>query len=158
MMSRIELETFIAAPRERCFDLSLSVDLHLDSTVHTKERVVSGPTGGLLGPDETITWEARHFGRTRRLTVQITGFDRPRWFCDEMVSGPLRRMRHDHRFEPGEGGTWMRDEFEFATLAPPFDRLVLARHFRRLLGLRNELIRKTAESDGWQRHLGPTDT
>jgi hypothetical protein len=36
----IELETFISAPPERCFDLALSVELHLDSTVATRERAI----------------------------------------------------------------------------------------------------------------------
>jgi hypothetical protein len=43
-VARIELETAIAAPVERCFDLSLSVDLHLRSAANTGERVVAGPT------------------------------------------------------------------------------------------------------------------
>jgi hypothetical protein len=44
----IELETFIAAPPERCFDLSLSVELHLDSTAATRERAIAGRTSGVL--------------------------------------------------------------------------------------------------------------
>ena len=36
-MSRIELRTLIAAPAERCFDLSLSVELHLDSAASSGE-------------------------------------------------------------------------------------------------------------------------
>ena len=152
-MSRIELETFIAAPPERCFDLSLSVEIHLDSTAHTGERVVAGPTSGLLGPGDTVTWEARHLGRRRRLTVRITAHDRPRTFRDEMVRGPFRRMRHDHRFEPEAGGTRMLDAFEFSSGFPPLDALVLAPHLRRLLLQRNAMIREAAEGDEWRRYL-----
>jgi len=47
----------------------------------------------------------------------------------------------------------MRDELEFATAFAPFDRLVLERHFRRLLERRNETIRRAAESDGWRAYL-----
>jgi ligand-binding SRPBCC domain-containing protein len=149
------LETLVDAPPERCFDLSLSVDLHLDSTADTGERVVLGRRSGLLGSGETVTWEAGHFGRRRRMTVQIVGCDRPRWFRDEIVAGPLRRLRHDHRFEQAGDGTLMRDEFEFATAFPPFDRLVLERHFRQLLERRNETIRRAAESDDWRRYVTP---
>jgi hypothetical protein len=39
-MSTIRLETTIDASPERCFDLSLSVDLHHHSVAHTHERVV----------------------------------------------------------------------------------------------------------------------
>jgi len=85
--------------------------------------------------------------------MQITGLDRPDWFRDEMVAGPLRRMSHDHRFEPSSESTLMHDEFEFATAFPLFDRLVLERHFRRLLLQRNEAIRRAAESEDWRRYL-----
>lgn len=115
--------------------------------------MVAGPTSGLLSLGDTVTWEARHFGRRRRMTVRITGWDRPRWFRDEMVDGPLRRLRHDHRFEDASGGTLMRDEFEFATVFPAFDRLVLEPHFRRLLELRNETIRRAAEGEGWRSYV-----
>jgi ligand-binding SRPBCC domain-containing protein len=152
----IELETVIVAPPERCFDLSLNVELHLDSTAETGERVVGGATSGVLGAGDTVTWEARHLGRRRRLTVRISRHDRPRSFRDEQVAGPFRRMRHDHAFEPaGEGRTRMRDRFEFATWAGPVDRLVLVPHLRRLLVGRNELIRRAAEGDAWRRYLEP---
>ena len=144
-MALIELETRIAAPPERCFDLSLSVDIHLESTARTGERVVTGPTSGLLGPGDEITWEARHLGRRRRLSVRISGHDRPRWFRDEQVRGPFRLMRHDHWFDAeAAGGTLMRDRFEFAWFGP-VDALVIRPHLRRFLVERNELIRRTAE-------------
>lgn len=41
-MQLIELETNIAAPIERCFFLSLSIDLHMDSTAPTRERAIAG--------------------------------------------------------------------------------------------------------------------
>jgi ligand-binding SRPBCC domain-containing protein len=143
----IELETRIAASPERCFDLSLSVDLHLASTARTGERVVSGPTTGILALGDEVTWEARHFGRRRRLTVRITELDRPHSFCDEAIGGALRRMRHDHRFEPDGDGTRMHDRFAFSCGVALIDRLVLARHLRRLLRERNAYLRAAAEQD-----------
>jgi ligand-binding SRPBCC domain-containing protein len=140
------LETPIDAPPERCFDLSLSVEVHLASTSSTGERVVDGPTSGLLALGDTVTWEARHFGRARRLTVRISGYDRPRWFRDEMVHGPFRRMEHDHRFDATNGGTLMRDRFDVAVF-PVFDRLILAPYLRRFLLRRNALIRQLAETE-----------
>jgi ligand-binding SRPBCC domain-containing protein len=140
----IELETFIAAPPERCFDLALSVELHLDSTVATRERAIAGKTSGVLALDDWVTWKAWHFGLPLRLSVQITEHDRPRSFRDEMIRGPLRRLRHDHRFEAVDGGTLMIDRFEFAVL-PLLDALVLAPHFRRFLTGRNDLVKRAAE-------------
>jgi len=152
-VSLIKLLTPIAAPPERCFDLSLSVGIHLASTAKTGERVVAGPTAGVLGPGDTVTWEARHFGLRRRLTVKITCYERPRMFRDEMLSGPFRRMRHDHWFEPHKDGTRMHDEFEFASALAPLDELVLKPHLHRLLLTRNEAIRRVAEGTDWRRYL-----
>ena len=144
-MSRIELETRIDAPRERCFDLSRSVELHLEAAAVTGERALDGVTSGLLGAGDTVTWEARHLGRSRRLTVRITAYDRPRFFRDEQVRGPFRHFVHDHLFEPTNGGTRMRDVLEFASKFPLLDRLLIAPHLQRFLRRRNELIRRTAE-------------
>jgi ligand-binding SRPBCC domain-containing protein len=154
-VSRIELTTLIAAPRERCFDLSLSVDVHLESTVHTGERVVAGPTSGVLALGGEITWEARHLGRRRRLSMAISAYERPRMFRDELVRGPLRKLAHDHFFEAVGQDTEMRDVFEFESSVQLVDSLVLARHFRRLLVRRNETIKRLAESNGWRRFLPP---
>ena len=155
-MSRIELRTLIAAPRERCFDLSLSVDVHLETTVQTGERVVAGPTSGVLALGGEITWEARHLGRRRRLSMTVSAYERPRMFRDELVRGPLRKLVHDHFFEAVGEGTEMLDVFEFESSVWLVDSLVLARHFRRLLLRRNEAIKRLAESDDWRRVL-PTD-
>ncbi len=145
-MSRIELTTLIAASPERCFDLSLSVDVHLESTAHTDERVVAGPMSGVLALGDEITWEARHLGRRRQLAMRVSAYDRPRMFRDELVRGPLRKLVHDHFFERLDQGTEMRDVFEFESALRVVDALVLAPHFRRLLVRRNETIKSLAES------------
>jgi hypothetical protein len=155
LVSRIELTTLIAAPGERCFDLSLSVDVHLESTVHTGERVVAGPTSGALALGGEITWEARHLGRRRRLSMTVSAYERPRMIRDELVRGPLRKLVHDHFFEAVGQDTDMRDIFEFESALRLVDSLVLARHFRQLLLRRNETIKRLAESDGWRLVLPP---
>ncbi len=76
-MGLIQLETFIEAPPERCFDLSLSVQLHLESTAETGERVVSGRQTGLFEAGDGVTWEARHLGFRKHLSVEVTSVDRP---------------------------------------------------------------------------------
>jgi ligand-binding SRPBCC domain-containing protein len=145
-VSLIVLETAIAAPPEDCFDLSLSVELHLESTARTCERAVEGVTSGSLAVGDRVTWEARHLGARRRMTVEITRYDRPRSFRDEQLDGPFRRFVHEHRFEPVGDGTRMRDELEFASLLGPLDRVVLVPHLRRLLLERNALIKQRAEA------------
>jgi len=80
--------TGIAAPPVRCFDLSRSIDLHLESMIASQERAVGGVTSGLIGAGEEVSWEARHFGIRWRMTSRISAFDPPHRFVDEMVRVP----------------------------------------------------------------------
>lgn len=84
-MPTIRLETRIAAPIDTCFDLARNIDVHTRSAVRTSERAVAGITTGLIGLNDTVTWEAVHFGIRQRLTVWITEFARPHMFTDEMM-------------------------------------------------------------------------
>ncbi len=157
-MPILELVTHVAAPVERCFDLCRSIDLHRDSFGATGERAVAGVTSGLIGPSESVTWEATHFLVRQRLTSRITAFDRPRHFRDSMVSGAFRRFDHDHVFEPdGHGGTVMRDVFDFDAPLGVLGRIAeatfLTRYMRRLLEERNAAVQRIAESEEWRAYL-----
>jgi ligand-binding SRPBCC domain-containing protein len=150
-MPTIHLETFIRAPRELCFDLARSVDVHMASTGHTGERAVAGVTTGMMNLCDEVTWEARHFGVRQRLTSRITAMERPRLFVDEMQRGAFKRWHHTHTFEPREGGTLMIDRAEYASplglLGRLADRLFLERYMTRLLQVRNAHIKKVAETE-----------
>ena len=157
-MPIIELITRIAAPPERCFDLSRSIDLHQASLARSGERAVAGVTSGLIGMGESVTWEARHLGVRQRLTSRITAFDRPHHFRDSMVAGAFARFDHDHWFTPDDaGGTVVRDVFDFAAPLGVLGRIAeaafLTRYMRRLLADRNAVVRRVAESDEWRRYL-----
>ena len=140
----IELETFIAASPECCFDLSLDVEVHLASADATHERVVAGRVSGTMQLGERVTWEAHHLGRRRLLETEITAYDRPRHFRDEQVRGPFRHFTHDHFFDNVEPGTAMRDVLQF-TAYPVVDALLLAPYLRRFLVRRNATIKRLAE-------------
>ena len=119
-MPTIRLETEIAAGPERCFDLARDIDAHVRSTSNTRERAVGSRTSGLLGLGDEVTWEARHFGVTQRLTARITRFERPRLFEDVQVRGPFAELSHVHEFEPIPSKTLMKDTFTFRSpLGPP---------------------------------------
>jgi ligand-binding SRPBCC domain-containing protein len=152
-VSRIELQTVIAAPIERCYDLSLSVEVHLRSAASTGERVVAGVSSGVLKLGDHITWEARHLGLKHRLSMTISAADRPRMFRDELVRGPFRRLVHDHFFEQTDGGTLMRDVLELSSGLRPLDELVLKPHLRRFLLRRNAVIKELAEGDDWRDYV-----
>ena len=148
-MPKIHLEILIKAPADLCFDLSRSVDVHIESTKASHERAVAGVTSGVMALDDTVTWEAVHFGIRQRFTSKITAFDRPRMFIDEMQRGAFKRWRHTHLFEPGQGGTLMIDKVDFASPLGMFGKMVdavfLHRYMTRLLSTRNEYIKKLAE-------------
>jgi ligand-binding SRPBCC domain-containing protein len=149
----IRLETVIAAPIERCFDLARDLDFHQRSLEHTSERAVAGRTSGLIELGESVTWEARHFGVRQQLTTKITAMDRPRYFRDEMTAGAFAAFAHDHWFEQRDTGgacvTVMTEELVFRSplglLGRLVDVLVMGRYLRRLLEGRNRALKREAK-------------
>ena len=159
-MPILTIETMLDAPRERAFDLARSIDLHVATQSAHHEQAVAGVTTGLIGPEQEVTWRARHFGLSLTLTSRIVQFDRPRHFRDSMVRGPFKRFDHDHFFEKRGAGTLMRDVFDFnspfSILGKLIDGLILRRRMERLLCERNQILKRVSESDEWERYLGET--
>ena len=154
-MPTIILSTPVTASPERCFDLSIDVDVHVASG--RGERVVRGVDSGMMRLGDEVTWQARHFGIPWRMTSVITTLDRPRYFVDEMKSGPFARWRHEHLFAAEGVGTMMLDKVEYALPLGWFgrllDRLLLARYLEKLLMRRNKHITTVAEEEA--RRGGP---
>lgn len=153
-MPRIELQTEIKADKKLVFDLSRSIDLHKISVQHTNEEAIAGRTSGLIGLNESVTWKAKHFGITQRLTSKITEFKSPEYFTDEMVKGAFHSFKHQHKFSEMSNGTLMSDSFEFKSpfgmLGTLADRLFLKNYLTELLETRNRMIKDFAESDKWK--------
>jgi ligand-binding SRPBCC domain-containing protein len=161
-VQRIQLETRIAAPAERCFFLSLSIDLHVDSTASTGERAIAGVTTGLIGEGESVTWRGRHFGFMLSHTSTITRYEPPGFFQDVMTAGMFKSFEHDHRFQQQNGETVMNDELRFTAPLGIFglaaERLVLRNYLLRFLRERNELVKQVAESERWREYLSKPHT
>jgi len=145
-MPAFRIETDIAAPVERCFDLSRSIDLHLESMMASKERAVGGVTTGLISEGQEVSWQARHFGIQWRMTSRISEFSPPTRFVDEMVRGPFAAFRHEHLFEARAGGTRMTDVVTFRMALGPVANLPVGLYLRRLMTIRNAVIRTKAEA------------
>jgi ligand-binding SRPBCC domain-containing protein len=141
MTVQFMLHTELPVPPQRAFDLSRSIDAHLESMARSRERAVDGVTTGLIGFGETVTWRAVHFGFPFTLTTAITAMDAPDSFIDEQVKGPFRRFHHEHRFMASPGGTTMIDtvtfDAPFGLIGRVAEKAVLARYLRRLIELRN---------------------
>lgn len=149
-MPVITLETYINADKQTVFDLARSIDLHQISTKHTNEKAIAGRLSGLIELNETVTWQARHFGITQKLTSKITQFESPDFFVDEMLSGVFKSIKHEHRFLEQESGTLMIHIFDYVSplgiLGRIADRMFLCSYLKELLINRNSVIKEYAEN------------
>jgi ligand-binding SRPBCC domain-containing protein len=153
---RIELSSSIAAPIERCFNLSRSIDLNLAST-EGRQEAVAGVTSGLIGLGQEVTWSRRHFGFVIRHTSRITAYELPRYFQDSMARGLFQSYCHDHYFEECDGATLMKDVVRFAVpygvLGRVVERPMLAQYMRKLIERRSSYLKSTAESEQYRKYL-----
>ncbi len=153
-MPTIELKTKINAPIERCFLLSLSVDLHQLSTAETNERAISGVTTGLMKLNDVVTWRAKHFGIYQNMTSKISAYDAPRYFVSEMVKGAFKKLHHQHIFEWTGNETIMTDIFvfkaPFGIFGELFSKVILTNYMKGFLIKRNNTIKEVAESSKWK--------
>ena len=148
-MTVVRRETLVDAPPHVVFDYARDIDLHVESMGSYDERAVAGVTSGLIGAGEEVTWRARHFGVPLTLTVEVVELEPPRFFRDVMTRGPLRRLVHDHHFEPADAATRMVDVFEYelplGALGRLADRMFVRRRFEQLLAQRAATVKAAAE-------------
>ncbi|MBK8785394.1 MAG: SRPBCC family protein [Chitinophagaceae bacterium] len=153
-MPKIHLTSFIAAPIERVFDLSRSINLHQISTIATNEKAIDGVMNGLINKDETVTWQAKHLFKIRQFTAKITEMKSPDFFIDEMVKGDFKSFHHEHHFKAAENGTIMIDLLDFETPYGTFGKIVntlfLKSYLENFLIKRNEVIKDYAETQKWK--------
>lgn len=154
-MPIINIETIIKCNDiNRCFDLARSIDLHKETMQHTNEKAISGRTNGLIELNETVTWEAKHFGVVQQLTSRITQFEAPIHFRDEQEKGIFKYLIHDHFFELKSNEVIMIDQFNYEAplgfLGRIAEQLFLNQYLNNLLKERNNCIKQYAETDKWE--------
>ena len=150
------MTTLINAPVERCFRLSLSVDLHLKAAERTGERVLAGVSSGLIRAGQTVTWSGRHLGLRSEHTSVIDGWRPYTYFRDTMTKGRFAHFAHEHHFAPMNDGTRMRDDVDFSAPLGPLGRFVegrLRKHLREFLLEHNAFLKQVAESELWHQYL-----
>jgi ligand-binding SRPBCC domain-containing protein len=149
-MHLITLETNIATDIKTCFDAARSIELHLESTAQTQEKVVSNKKFGLCELGEFITWEGRHFGIRQQFTSEITKMEMPYFFEDKMRKGAFKSFRHEHYFEENTNAVNMTDhlfyEVPLGVFGKIFDGLVLRKYLISLLQKRNKVIQYYCEN------------
>ena len=156
-MPKIVTTTEVNAPIEIAFDLSRSIEFHAYTQTHRNEEAIEGKTSGLINLGETVTWRAKHFGISQKLSVEITKFNRPYNFRDTMIEGAFKRFDHDHIFEQYNGLVKITDIFDYDSplsfIGKVFDILILKRYMTNFSVQRNEAIKRVIESDKWKDFL-----
>ncbi len=156
-MPKIITTTKVNAPIEIAFDLSRSIEFHAYTQAHRNEEAIEGKTSGLINLGETVTWRAKHFGISQKLSVEITKFNRPYIFRDTMIEGAFKRFDHDHIFEQHNGLVKITDIFDYDSplsfFGKLFDFLILKSYMTNFSIQRNEAIKRVIESDKWKDFL-----
>jgi ligand-binding SRPBCC domain-containing protein len=147
---KIIIETEIAAPVERCFDLARDVELHARAAAFSGERLVPpGRMSGLLELGDLVAFEGVHFGVSQRFVARIIELEPPRRFVDEMVEGAFRSLRHEHEFHIVAGGTLMRDILEWRSplgfLGRLADHLFVRRHMEWFVRTKQANLKRVIE-------------
>ena len=153
-MPNIHLTLFIAAPIERVFDLSRSINLHQISTASTNEKAIAGVMHGLINKNETVTWQAKHLFKNRQFTTRITAMQSPDFFTDEMIKGDFKTFNHEHYFKAIENGTIVIDRINFESpygiIGKMANSIFLTSYLEKLLTKRNAVIKDYAETQKWK--------
>lgn len=68
----------------------------------------------VLGPGAELDYRLSVRGVPVRWTTIIETWDPPHGFSDFQQQGPYALWHHTHRFEAGDGGTWMEDHVRYA--------------------------------------------
>ena len=148
-MEKIRLATWIDAPVERCFLLSLSIDLHAAAA---GRKELDAVLDGLVGEGETITFQRAFFGLQQH-TSRIEALRPYSYFRDVMVSGPFKYFEHVHHFAAMDDGTRVRDEIRFSAPWGPLGRILARRRLAAFLNERSAVIKRVAESNEWRQYL-----
>lgn len=151
------MATWINAPVERCFLLSLSIDLQVDSARSAQEKAIGGTTTGLIAEGESVTFQGRRFGVRLRHTSRVVELRPYSYFREVMIAGAFLRFEHEHYFTLMDDGTRLKEEIRFSLPWGPLGQLAtklfVRRRLRRFLADRNALVKRVAESDEWRKYL-----
>jgi ligand-binding SRPBCC domain-containing protein len=77
-----------------------------------------------MGEGTLIEYRLRMMGVPMGWLTRIESWEPGRSFVDVQLRGPYTRWRHQHTFQPADGGTWVRDRVEYALPFAPWSRPV----------------------------------
>jgi len=140
----LQSEQWVPAPPPVCFTFfSDAANLEALTPPFLHFRIVTAlpvemRTGAL------IEYRLGLLGLPLRWLTRIEDWHPGRGFTDVQVRGPYARWIHRHTFTPADGGTWVRDEVEYALpLAPftdPIHALFVRPRLREIFAYRQDAI------------------
>ena len=158
-MRKIEFNTHIKAPLQRCYDLARSIDFHKISVPQIKEEVVAGCSSGLIGPNQHALLQTRVAGLRFSTELKLTRYAPPFFFSYEIVNEVFESIVHEYYFYDLKEETVMVDHFYFETrygiLGKFANILFLKKLLAHAIQHRNEMLREYAESEKWKTILTP---
>ena len=153
--------TWIAAPIERCFRLSTSIDLVQRTLGMRPSAKESKKIAGMIEAGDQLVWRGWKFGLPAMHETLITAYDRPIHFQDTMGRGRFSRFQHNHWFRAAETATGevtvLEDQVQFALplgwAGAVVGRWIMVPYIRRLVRRRFALLKQVAESEEWRRYV-----
>ena len=153
-MPTIHLTTFIAGYIERVFDLARHLTIYKALMQGRNETMSSDAASNLVNHGETITFHAKHLGKTRLVTTRVVALQKPNTFVQEQVKGDLLHFKHEHYFKVVDNGTILIDMIDFDgprdVIGKVIGKLYLKKYLERFVNRRNALIQQYAESEKWR--------
>jgi ligand-binding SRPBCC domain-containing protein len=144
--SHIEHSSFIEAPLDKLWSIGATPAGLVELTPKIFGLVLQEPGEIRLGCRLHLGLKIPGTGQRLDWIAHVTECNETalrRHFVDVQEEGPFRSYRHQHIFEAGEGGTWVRDVIDFV---PPFwSPMAFARlSLKQLVEGRHESLKRRA--------------
>jgi ligand-binding SRPBCC domain-containing protein len=88
-----------------------------------------------------IDYQLRLYGFPLKWKSEISTWQPPDFFVDHQLRGPYRSWVHEHRFEAGDGGTWVRDRVLYRIWGGRLFHGWVKRDLNRIFDFREEQMR-----------------
>jgi len=110
----LRAEQWIPRPIEDVFAFFADAGNLNELTPPQLHFVILTPRPIVMGVGTLIDYRIRLKGVPMQWRTRISEWDPPHRFVDDQIRGPYAMWRHEHAFEPRDGGTLMRDTVTYA--------------------------------------------
>jgi ligand-binding SRPBCC domain-containing protein len=134
-------EIWLPKPLEEVFDFFADAENLQALTPPWLDFALETPRPIRMRPGTIIDYRLRLHGFRIRWRSEITAWEPPTRFVDEQRRGPYRLWVHEHRFQPRDGGTHIRDHVRYAAPGGPLvERLLVRPDIERIFEFRRQKL------------------